>query len=118
AYERIYEDSENQNLTHTGRIIPVYSETKGVTSRWLRYVVKPLLVQFHEHVPEVLPPEIIKKHKFVPISEAVWQAHFPESFESADAAKARFAFEDLFLLQLSVLKEKAKLQQNLAQPCP
>ncbi len=118
AYERIYEDSENQNLTHTGRIIPVYSETKGITSRWLRYVLKPLLVQFHSQVPEILPEELIKKYKFLPIQEAVWQAHFPESFEYADAAKARFAFEDLLLLQLSVLKEKAKLLQNPAQPCP
>ena len=118
AYERIYEDSAEQNLTHTGRIIPVYSETKGVTSRWLRYVLKPLLVQFHSQVPEILPEELIKKYKFLPVPEAIWQAHFPESFEYADAAKARFAFEDLLLLQLSVLKEKAKLLQNRAQPCP
>ena len=118
AHERIYEDSVNDNLTHTGRIIPVYSETKGVTSRWLRYVIKPLLVQFHTQVPEILPPEIIKKHKFLPIQEAIWQAHFPEGFEYADAAKARFAFEDLLLLQLSVLKEKAKLLQNQAIGCP
>ncbi|OGZ66419.1 MAG: ATP-dependent DNA helicase RecG [Candidatus Staskawiczbacteria bacterium RIFCSPHIGHO2_02_FULL_43_16] len=118
AYERIYEDSLNENLTHTGRIIPVYSETKGVTSRWLRYVIKPLLTQFHTLIPEILPPEMVEKQKFLPISEAIWQAHFPESFEYADAAKARFAFEDLLLLQLSVLKEKAKLLQNKAQPCP
>ena len=121
AYERIPEPNTQDltpNLTHTGRIIPVYSETKGITSRWLRYVLKPLLVQFHSQVPEILPEELIKKYKFLPIPEAVWQAHFPESFEYADAAKARFAFEDLLLLQLSVLKEKAKLLQNKAQPCP
>ncbi len=123
AYERIYDPTSDirhltSDLTHTGRIIPVYSETKGVTSRWLRYVLKPLLVQFCDQVPEILPPEIVEKQKFLPASEAVWQAHFPESFEFADAAKARFAFEDLLLLQLSVLKEKAKLQQNSAQPCP
>jgi len=118
AHEIIYEDSLNENLTHTGRIIPVYSETKGVTSRWLRYILKPLLVQFYSQVPEILPKEIAEKHKFLPVSEAIWQAHFPESFEFADAAKARFAFEDLFLLQLSVLKEKNKLLKNQAPACP
>ncbi len=118
AYEKIHEDSENQNLTHTGRIIPVYSETKGVTSRWLRYILKPLLVQFYSQVADILPKEIAEKHKFLPVSEAIWQAHFPESFEFADAAKARFAFEDLFLLQLSVLKEKNKLLKNQAPACP
>lgn len=118
SYEKIYEDSTNEKLTHTGRIVPVYSETKGVTSRWLRYVIKPLLLQFHQQIPDILPEEIVKKHKFIPVSEALWQAHFPDSFEAADAAKARFAFEDLFLLQLSVLKEKAKLIKNQAPACP
>lgn len=118
AYERFYPDNEDQNLTHTGRIVPVYSETKGITSRWLRYILKPLLVQFYSQVPDMLPKEISEKHKFLPVSEAIWQAHFPESFEAADAAKARFAFEDLFLLQLSVLKEKNKLLKNPAPPCP
>ena len=39
AYERINEIGENEELTHTGRIVPVYSENRGVTSRWLRYVI-------------------------------------------------------------------------------
>ncbi len=118
AYERISEFTENENLTHTGRIVPVYTETKGLTSRWLRYVIKPLLLQFLEVIPETLPQEIIDKHKFLPIKEALWQVHFPESFEAADAAKARFSFEELLTLQLSVLKEKAKLLQRMAPACP
>mgnify|MGYP001617142177 CR=1 FL=1 len=125
AYERISELSQNpsdnlrasNNLTHTGRIIPVYSETKGVSSRWLRFIIKPLLSSFYNEIPEILPFEIIKKYKFLPIKKAIWQVHFPDSFEYADAAKARFSFEDLFLLQLSVLKEKAKLITKQAPAC-
>jgi len=117
SYERINEWSDNNNLTHTGRIVPVYPETRGVTSRWFRFIIKPLLVRFVNIMPESLPVEIIKKHKFLPISEALWQLHFPDSFESADAAKARFSFEELFLIQLSVLKEKAKLMQKQAPSC-
>jgi len=118
SYERINEIGENEELTHTGRIVPVYSETKGVTSRWLRYVIKPLLYRFCEQIQESLPEEIIKKYKFLPIQEAVWQLHFPNSFEAADAAKARFSFEELFLIQLNVLKEKVKLMQKSAPACP
>ncbi|MEK7541150.1 MAG: ATP-dependent DNA helicase RecG [Patescibacteria group bacterium] len=117
SYERINEWAENNNLTHTGRIIPVYPETRGVTSRWFRFIIKPLLVRFVNIIPESLPPEIIKKYKFLSISEALWQLHFPDSFESADAAKSRFSFEELFLIQLSVLKEKAKLMQKQASAC-
>jgi ATP-dependent DNA helicase RecG len=118
AFERINEIGENEELTHTGRIVPVYSETRGVTSRWLRYVIKPLLYRFCDQIPESLPKEIIKKYKFLPIQEAVWQLHFPDSFEHADAAKARFSFEELFLIQLNVLKEKIKLMMKKAHACP
>ncbi len=118
AYERINEIGENEELTHTGRIVPVYSETKGITSRWLRYVIKPLLYRFSEQIQETLPKDIIKKYKFLPIQEAVWQLHFPDSFEHADAAKSRFSFEELFLIQLNVLKEKIKLMIKKAHACP
>lgn len=118
AFERINEIGENEQLTHTGRIVPVYSETRGVTSRWLRYVIKPLLYRFCDQIQESLPKEIIKKYKFLPIQEAVWQLHFPDSFEHADAAKARFSFEELFLIQLNVLKEKLKLMQKKSHACP
>ncbi|MBI3337633.1 MAG: ATP-dependent DNA helicase RecG [Candidatus Staskawiczbacteria bacterium] len=116
AYEKI-NDWGFSGLTHTGRIVPVYPETRGVTSRWFRFIIKPLLVRFVNVIPESLPPEIIEKYKFLPIAEALWQLHFPDSFESADAAKARFSFEELFLIQLSVLKEKAKLMQFKAPAC-
>ena len=118
TYERINEIGENEELTHTGRIVPVYSETRGVTSRWLRYIIKPLLYRFCDQIQESLPEEIIKKYKFLPIQEAVWQLHFPESFEHADAAKNRFSFEEIFLIQLNVLKEKIKLMQKKSHACP
>ncbi len=117
AYEKINELTEDFNLTHTGRIVPVYSETKGVTSRWLRYIIKPLLSNFYNKIPEILPEEILKKYKFLPIKKAIWQLHFPDSFEYADAAKSRFSFENLFLLQLNILRERAKLMQKTAVAC-
>ena len=118
SHERINDFGENEDLTHTGRIVPVYPETRGVTSRWLRYVIKPLLYRFSEYIPESLPKEIIKKYKFLPIQEAVQQLHFPDSFEHADAAKARFSFEELFLIQLHALKEKIRLMQKKSPECP
>jgi len=119
AYEKISNIQHlTPNLTHTGRIIPVYSETRGLTSRWLRYIIKPLLSNFYNKIPEILPPEVIKKYKFLPIKKAIWQVHFPDSFESADAAKSRFSFEELLLLQLSVLKERFRLMQTKAFACP
>ena len=118
THERINGIGENEELTHTGRIVPVYPETRGVTSRWLRYVIKPLLYRFMDVVAEPLPEEIMKKYKFLKINEALWQLHFPESFEAADAAKARFSFEELFLIQLNVLKQKIRLMLKKSPACP
>ncbi|TSC94664.1 MAG: ATP-dependent DNA helicase RecG [Parcubacteria group bacterium Licking1014_1] len=122
VYEKIYPTPNTQhltsNLTHTGRIIPVYPETRGLSSRWLRFIIKPLLFNLAGGMPEIFPPEIIKKQRFLGIKQAMWQVHFPDSLEAADAAKARFSFEELFLIQLSVLKEKAKLMQKTAPACP
>jgi ATP-dependent DNA helicase RecG len=118
AYERIYDTGNTDELTHTGRIIPVYAETKGLTSRWLRYIIKPLLFRFAEMLPEILPPEIVSKQKFLSLADAVWQLHFPDSFEAADAAKMRFSFQELFLIQLNVLKEKLKMIRQQAPAFP
>ena len=117
AHERISEFAEDNNLTHTGRIIPVYSETRGLTSRWLRYVIKPLIVQFYNKMPEILPQDILKKYKFLSVKKAIWQVHFPDSFEAADAAKSKFSFEELFLLQLLILKERFRLMQKKSPAC-
>ncbi len=118
VFEKLSEIEENNNLTHTGRIIPVYSETRGLTSKWLRYIIKPLLEYFFDKIPEILPEEILAKHKFLPIKEAIWQIHFPDSFEAIDASKARFSFENLFLLQLNILQQRAKLMQKTSPNCP
>jgi len=117
AYERISEIDEENSFTHTGRIVPVYAETRGITSRWLRYIIKPLLGMFYNQIPEILPDNILKKHKLLPIKKALWQVHFPDFFESADAAKLRFSFEEIFLLQLFVLIEKFKLKEKKALAC-
>jgi len=121
AYEKIPISSIQypaSNLTHTGRLIPVYPETEGLSSKWLRYILKPLLLKFKDEIPEILPKEILKKNKLLPISKAIWQIHFPDSKKIAQIAKNRFSFEELFLIQLSVLKERLKLNREKAISIP
>ena len=105
-------------LTHTGRLIPVYPETEGLSSRWLRFIIKPLLIKLKDQIPDSLPEKISKKYKFLPFQEAIWQIHFPDSLKSAQEAKRRFAFEELFNLSLFVLRERLKLAREKAIPIP
>jgi len=96
---------------HTGRIVPVYPETKGLTSKGLRYLIKPILNNLEEIV-EIFPEEILEKRKLPDINTAIQKIHFPNILDEALQAKKRFSFEDLFLLQLCNLSEKIKLSKE------
>ena len=111
TYEKI---SKNRSLTHTGRIIPVYPETERLSSRWLRYIIKPLLIELKNKIHETVPEKIRKKHNLLGLKTALWQVHFPDSIALADKAKQRFSFEELFLIEILVLKERIKLTQKKA----
>jgi len=115
AYEKIYQAA---NLTHTGRIVPIYPETEGLSSRWLRFIIKPLLTDLKDKIPETLPEKIRKKYNLILLKTALWQVHFPDSITLAERAKERFSFEELFLIELLVLRERIKLTQKKAYPVP
>ena len=118
AYEKIVNGKESSGLTHTGRLIPVYPETEGLSSRWLRYIIKPILLGAKDKISETLPQKIIQKNKLLPIKEAIWQVHFPDSLSLAKEAQKRFSFEELFNLSLWVLKERQRLNRERSIPVP
>lgn len=115
AYEIVgYGEQKNKKESlHTGRLVPVYPETSGLTSRWLRFAIKPML-KFANQLPDVLPDEIKKAYRLLNLNFALRQIHFPEILENANLAKKRFAFEELFVLQLFMGRERLKLRQKTA----
>ncbi len=123
-YEKTYAQTDdietiNSNkLTHTGRIIPIYPETKGLSSRWLRSTLKFILASSVGRLTETLPEKIIAEQKLLDINRALWEIHFPSSFEAVGKAKERFSFEELFYIELFVLRERAKLNKEKAYSIP
>ncbi len=115
AYEKI---NLKYGLMHTGGLIPVYPETEKLSSRWIRHILKPLLIRFKNKIPETLPEEIIKKNNLLSINDALWQIHFPDSKELAEKAKERFSFEELFYIELFILQERARLAKEKAPSFP
>ncbi len=91
---------------HTARLIPIYPETHGVTSKWLRRQIYNLLEQYKDELVEYLPEELLNQNHFMTIPEALQTIHFPANLEIAEKARARLAFDEFFLMQLSVLKRK------------
>ena len=102
-------------LTHTAGLIPIYSETFGLTSKLIRYAQK-LIAPLVKEVEEYLPAEIIKGQKLSPLKTALQEIHFPKNETSNKKARQRLAFDELFLIQLSVIKRKQAIQKKTAKP--
>lgn len=94
---------------HTGRLVPVYPETAGVSSKWLRRQVDKILNTSYELV-EFLPEEEVKRLQLEPFEQAIRQIHFPDTLQQASSAKERLGFDELLLLYLANKKRRAQWQ--------
>ncbi len=110
----IYEASLSYGETkHTARIIPIYPETKGLTSKAIRNFIKPILDGLKK-LDDFLPEEILKKENLPSLLKALKDIHFPKKIEDALNAQKRFAFEDIFLIQIHNLLERIKINHQKA----
>lgn len=91
--------------THTGRIVPIYRETKGITSKAIRYFLSPLL-EWIKELPDYIPQKILTKNNILPLKEALRAIHYPKTLEETTHANQRFAFEHLFLISLARAQRK------------
>jgi ATP-dependent DNA helicase RecG len=103
-------------LLHTGKIIPIYPETKGISTKWIREKISLIIKNEIEKVKEFLPEKILKSLNLIPLKEAILKIHFPEKKEDIEISRFRFAFEELFLLEIEVLREKLKVKRKKAYP--
>lgn len=102
---------------HTARITPVYPETAGVTSRFLRYQVKNLLPLLGS-LPEYVPADIRRRNQLMGIQQAIREVHFPHDSEALEAARHRLRFDELFFLQMAALVRRQQRQERRAIKIP
>ncbi|MBI2621576.1 MAG: ATP-dependent DNA helicase RecG [Candidatus Levybacteria bacterium] len=98
---------------HTGRLVPIYPETRGVSSKWIRRQVFRLLKENQKEIEEYLPSDILNRNGLQNLFDAIYKIHFPLSLEEAEVAKKRLSFDELFLMQLSSLKRRGEWEKNL-----
>lgn len=102
-FEQVKKDNIN-----TARLVPVYSETYGISSKWLRtridFILKTLLAV--DPIAETMPEEILQKEKLLELNQALKNIHFPENDAIHLLAKERLAFEELFRELIKIEKRK------------
>ena len=102
-----YFKSEEDVVAGEG-ITPVYPLSSGVNQRFIRTVVQVVIEKCEDDIKEMLPDEVIEKYKLKKRAAAIKSIHFPEKIEEAKLAKKRFAFEEIFLLEMFIMSRKGK----------
>lgn len=106
---------------HTGRIIPIYHQTEGISSKWIREKLKPLINDWIKQLHEYMPQEIREKYSMIDYTQAVKEVHFPSGEEELTKAKFRLSFDELFILQLKALQKKwywQNVEKHNQKPIP
>ena len=95
----------------TGTLTGVYPSTEklknaGITGKVMNKIMEAALEKGLSYEKESLPEWLMKQYGLVPLHYALRNIHFPKDMQSLEKAKYRLKFEELFMLQLSLLKQK------------
>ncbi len=99
--------------TTKGALTPIYPETKGVSSEWLRHAVARALASLPT-IDEYIPDDLLKTYSLPTLRSALVWIHQPKSADDALKARKRFAFEEMFSINLARQKERALLSRERA----
>ena len=104
-------EMESRIPTNTGRLVPVYPETQGLTSRWLRWQIQTFL-KLNLEIEDPIPQDILKKLNLPEIKKALKYIHFPNSKNEYLVAQKRFAFEEMLLVQIKSIQVRSSWQKE------
>jgi ATP-dependent DNA helicase RecG len=95
-----------KELLHTGRLVAVYPLTKGLGARWLRGLAKRTVDYWAPRIPDHLSGTIRGQEGLVTLETALRQIHSPDNNETLAQARHRLAFDDMFIFQLGLLRQR------------
>ena len=92
---------------------PVYPESKGITSKWFFHAIERVLKSgVLDRLLDPIPNDILKKYHLPNLKHALIWLHTPKTEKDANAARKRFAFEEIFLIQIVRQRERLLHQQK------
>lgn len=90
---------------------PIYRESRGITSKWFYHALQKILKQdCVTNIIDYIPNEILSYYKLPALHTALFWVHMPQKKEHAEIARKRFAFEEVFFIQLARQQEKKKYE--------
>ena len=101
-----------EGLIHTGRLVPVYPLTQGLTPRKMRGLVSQAIEKWGGQLEDFLPEDLRARLNLGPLPAAVVQAHYPDDATTLERSRRRLAFDEFFLLQMAVLTRRKQWQDT------
>ena len=101
----------------TGRIVPIYPLTAGITQSFLRSAIAQGLEEAADALCDFLPQELRARHELCHVRYAYENIHFPKDGEALAIARRRLAFEELFLLAIGLRLMRARRTDVRTRPC-
>ncbi|MGK2966208.1 MAG: ATP-dependent DNA helicase RecG [Tepidiformaceae bacterium] len=106
----------DDELLHTGRLIPVYPATQGLGQRTIRRAVKAAVDELAPQVADAIPAWQRDARRIPAASAAIRTYHYPENFGAAEAARQRLALGEFLGIQAAVLIRRAEWQESTTAP--
>ena len=104
-------DNKDSNL-NLARIVPIYPMCDGLNIKILRKAIFNAIEMFQEQIVNVLPDFIRNKYGIINKKDAIKQIHFPESMEILEQSRFSLIFEELFLIQLKLIRIREATAKN------
>ncbi|KKP56416.1 MAG: ATP-dependent DNA helicase RecG [Parcubacteria group bacterium GW2011_GWC1_34_10] len=94
-------------------LFPVYPESRGISSNWIYHTIQKIISRnVLDTLKDPIPQEILKKYNLPSLKTALIWIHAPRKKENAEIARKRFAFEEIFFIQIDRQKEKFIAQRE------
>ncbi len=110
-WEKIQDIQKTVTHIHTGRLVPIYPETEGLSSKWFRSKIDNLLPRILEQIQDPLPEEI--KKSMLSLTSAIEKIHFPKNWQETEKARERLGFDELFYITLATRKIRMEWKEKL-----
>ncbi len=102
-----------EGADNAGYSFPIYHETKGITSKWFYHAIEKILRnKTLDKVEDYIPEDILKKYSLPTLKTSLVWIHKPKNARDAESARKRFAFEEVFCIQLERQHDKLEYRKN------
>ena len=117
VHDTLFTKTDDATSIIEDALYAIYPESRGVSSLWFLHALKKVFEsRIHETITDPIPADILERYNLPSLSTALVWIHAPKKKGDADAARKRFAFEEIFFIQLAMKRERLQSIEEKSLP--